>query len=123
MSALSQVSSGYSAVKFNVVGDAVAGRIIGFDDYAVLDFTTKEPKLFPSGDPILGVKIHLETIPGNESSRVSLWCEKANQLKAVATAVRAAGRDDLTIGDDLAMTFTGMDGKAKTFSADYAAAE
>lgn len=123
MSAISQVSSGYTAVTMNNVGDAVAGRITGFDDYQVNDFTTKQPKFFPSGDPIMGTKIHLETRPGDEESRVTLWAEKANMLKAIAAAVRDKGAADIAEGADLAVTFTGFNGKAKTFTAAYSPAE
>jgi hypothetical protein len=44
-------------------------------------------------------------------------------LKAIAAAVREAGRVDIAEGDDLAVTFTGFDGRAKTFSAAYAPGE
>ena len=123
MSTIANVSSGYTSVSFKNVGDAVAGRIIGFDDYQVSDWQTKEPKFFKSGDPIMGTKVHLETSPGDESSRVTLFAEKVNMLKAVAAAVREAGKNDIAIGDDLAVTFTGYEGRAKTFSAAYSPAE
>lgn len=124
MSAIaSQTSSGYKAVRFSQTGDSVAGRIVGFEDYQVTEYGTGKPKVFPSGDPIMGTRVHLETEPGNESSRVTLWVEKAAQLKAVADAFRRAGVQDLRIGDDLAMTRTGMNGNAQTYSAEYATAE
>lgn len=123
MSAIASQSSGYDAVQFRSVGDAVAGRIIGFEDYQVTDFSTKEPKFFKSGDPIMGTRVHLETRPGDESSRVTLYAEKVNQLKAIAAAVRAAGKVDIEIGADLAVTHTGVDGRAKAFSAAYSPSE
>lgn len=123
MSAIASQSSGYTSVSLKAQGDAVAGRIIGFDDYQLTDFKTKELRFFPSGDPIMGTKVHLETDPGNEDSRVTLYAEKVNMLKAIAKAMREAGRTDLVIGDDLAVTRTGMDGNAITFSAAYAVAE
>lgn len=123
MSAISQVSSGYTAVNLKNVGDAVAGRIVGFEDYQVNDFSTKQPKFFPSGDPIMGTRVHLETTPGDEETRVTLWAEKANMIKAIAAAVRQAGKADIEEGADLAVTWTGFNGKAKTFSAAYSPAE
>lgn len=123
MSAIAQQSSGYTAVNLGATGDAVAGRIIGFEDYQVLEYGTKKPKVFPSGDPVMGTRIHLETSPGDESSRVTLWAEKVNMLKAIAVAVRGCGKSDIAEGDDLAVTRTGMDGKSITFSSAYSPAE
>lgn len=119
MSAISQQSSGYTAVNLKATGDAVAGRIVGFEDYQVKVFGTNDLKFFPSGDPVMGVRIHLETNPGDESSRVTLWAEKANMLKAIAKGVREAGASDIEIGGDLAVTRTGMDGRAITYSSAY----
>lgn len=124
MSAIANQSSGYTAVNLKAVGDAVAGRIVGFEDYQVTDFQTKQPKVFEkSGDPVMATRVHLETEPGNENSRVTLWAEKQNMLKAIAVAFRAAGKSDIAEGDDLAVTFTGYDGRAHAFSAAYSPAE
>jgi hypothetical protein len=123
LSAIANQSAGYTSVSLKNVGDAVAGRIVGFEDYQVTDWQTKELKFFKSGDPIMATRVHLETDPGNESSRVTLYAEKANMKKAIGTAFRAAGRSDLVIGDDLAVTFSGFDGRAHAFQADYSAAE
>ena len=123
MSAIANQSSGYTSITLKATGDAVAGRIVGFEDYQVKDYQTKEPKVFPSGDPVMGVRVHLETSPGDEKSRVTLYAEKANMLKAIAAAVRGAGKQDIAEGDDLAVTRTGMDGRAITFSAAYSPAE
>lgn len=131
MSAFGNIGSGYDGVKFNTVGDAIAGRIVSFEDFQVTEFADDpkrgvkkgDPKVFPSGDPILGVKVNLETEPGNEGSRVTLWVEKPAMLKAIATAFRQAGKTDVAVGDDLAVTFTGYNGRAKAFSAAYSPAD
>ncbi len=125
MSALTQVSgSAYPSVVFKNVGDAVAGRIVGHEDYQETVFGTREPKTYPdSGDPVMGVRIHLETVPGDKSSRVTLWCQGKLLMRAVAQAIRKAGHADVTDGSDLAVTFTGYDGRAKTYDADYSPAE
>lgn len=126
MSALSQTSTAekYPAVKFNSVGDSVAGRIIGTEDYQETVFGTKgELKFYPSGDPVMGVRVYMETTPGDESSRVTLWAQGKLLMKAIAVAFRAAGAQDLEVGADLAVTFTGYDGRAKTYSAAYSRPE
>lgn len=126
MSAFGNVSTGdkYPAVTFKSVGDSVAGRIVGHEDYQETVFGSKELKFYPnSGDPVMGVRIFLETKPGDEESRVTLWCQGKLLMKAVATAFRAAGVQDIREGDDLAVTFTGYDGRAKTYSAAYSPAE
>lgn len=131
MSAIANASSGYTAVKFKAVGDAVAGRIIEFEDYQEKEFADDEkrgvkkgdPKTYPSGDPVMGTKIGLETEPGKEASRVTLWAQGKLMLAAIHAAVRGAGKQDIAVGDDLAVTFTGHDGRAKTYSAAYSPAE
>lgn len=131
MSAIANASTGYDAVKFKSVGDAVAGRIISFEDYQEKEFAddaTKgvkkgDPKTYPSGDPIMGTKINLETNPGDEKSRVTLWAQGKLMLAAIAAAVRGAEKPDIAIGDDLAVTFTGYDGRAKAYSAAYSPAD
>lgn len=121
MGAFDNVSNNYSAAKFSALGDSVAGRIVGFDEYQTTDFQTKQPKFFPSGDPVMGVHIHLEQSPGDPSSRVTIFADKLAQLKAIKAAFTAAGRSGLTEGDDLALSHTHMDGRAKGFKANYVA--
>lgn len=113
-------TAGAPAVNLKNVGDSVAGRIVSFEDYQVKDFSSGEPKFFPkSGDPIMGVRIVLEVTPGDASSQVTLYAEKVNMLKAIASAVRATGATDLEKDADLAVTFSGWDGRAKAFQAAY----
>ena len=121
MSAIAQSSgSSYPAVQFSKIGDAVAGRIVAFEDYQEIDFDTKQPAFYAkSGDPIMGTKVHLETSPGDEGSRVTLWCKGKRMMGAVATALRKEGASDLEVGADLAVTHTGMDGRAKDYQAAY----
>jgi hypothetical protein len=65
-----------------------AGRIVSFEDYQVKDFHTGDPKTVRSGEPVLGVRIELETL---DSSRAVLYAEKPRMLRAIASAVRSAG--------------------------------
>lgn len=114
-------SEKYPSVSFKNLGDAVVGRIVALEDYQQTEFggggvlkTWKK-----SGDPMMGTRITLETNPGDKTSRVTLWGEGAKLLMAIATAVKGAGAPDLEIGADLAVTFTGYDGRAKVYAANY----
>jgi hypothetical protein len=110
----------YPAVKFSAVGDSVAGRIIGVLDYQETVFGSDELKTHPeTGDPVWAVRIVLETVPGDESSRVTLWAQGKLLMLAITTAFRSAGAEDVAIGGFLTVTFTGYDGRAKTYQADY----
>lgn len=116
-------SPGYPSVSFKQVGDDVAGIIVAFEDYQETVYGSKELKTYPSGDPIMGVRVHLELVPGDESSRVTLWAQGKLLMKAIAIAMKNAGVSDIGIGDQLAVKFTGYDGRAKTYSAAYEKAE
>ena len=123
MSVLANVSGGYPAVSFKNVGDSVAGRIISTEDYQekIFDGPDKgKPRTYPkTGDPVMATKIVLETAPGDESSRVTLYAQGGLLIKAIVRAFREAGASDVTVGDEMAVTFTGMDGRAKTYAAAY----
>ena len=118
----------YPAVKFSNVGDAVAGVIVATEDYQEKEFGDDpkkgvrkgDPKFFESGDPIMAVRITLETNPGDASSRVNLYAQGARMLKAIAKAVKATGAADLELGGELAVTHTGRDGNAKAYESAYA---
>lgn len=120
----------YPRVRFQSVGDAVAGRIISTEDYQETEFADDQargvkkgdPKFFPSGDPVMGVRIVLETSPGDESSRVTLWAQGKRMLSSIAKAVHSQGARDLEEGADLAVTHTGYEGRAKAYQAAYARA-
>lgn len=111
------------SVSFKNIGDSVAGRIVALEDYQQKDFSTQELKFYPkSGDPMMGTRITLETRPGDEESRVVLWVEGQRLIKAVRDAFKAAGAPDVAIGDDIAVTHTGMDGRAKAYQGAYSKA-
>jgi len=129
LSIIGQTSGAYPRVSFKTLGDSVAGRIVAFEDYQCTEFMDDpkrgvkkgDLKFFEkSGDPIMGVKIHLEVVPGDESSRVTLYAEKPRMLKAIASAVKSTGAPDLEEGGDLAVTWSGMDGRAQGYQAAYA---
>lgn len=109
----------HPTVKFAQMGNSVAGRIIEFEEYQEKEFGSNELRFFPSGDPIMGVKVILETNPGDASSRVQLFAQGKRMLQAIAKAVKGAEAADLEIGADLAVQFTGYDGRAKVYEAKY----
>jgi hypothetical protein len=124
MSVIASTSgSQYPSVSFKSIGDSVAGRIVATEDYQETVFGSKDLKFFPSGDPVMGVRITMELTPGDESSRVTLWAQGKRMLQAIAAAVKGAGAADIEIGADLALTFTGYDGRAKVFQGAYARPE
>lgn len=115
-------SEKYPSVSFKSIGDAVVGRIVALEDYQQTEFGSggKILKTWPkSGDPMMGTRITLETNPGDPTSRVTLWGEGRKLLMAIAAAVKGSGAPDLEIGADLAVTFTGYEGRAKTYGANY----
>lgn len=119
MSAFEKVS-GPPGVKFQTLGDSVAGRIVAVEDYQEKVFGSEELKTYPkTGDPVMGVKITLETNPGDESTRVTLWAHGKNMMQSIAQAFRAAGVSDIRVGDDMAVTWSGMDGRAKAYQSVY----
>lgn len=122
-------SEKYPSVSFKSIGDAVVGRIVALEDYQQKEYNTNPnaPVVLKtwkkSGDPMMGVRVTLETNPGDKTSRVTLWGEGQKLLMALAAAVKGSGAPDLEIGADLAVTFDGYDGRAKTYKADYARPE
>lgn len=111
----------YDTAKFRNVGDSVSGRIIDFADVQERDFNTKEPKFWDEAktQPILQVRITLETKPGDASSRVNLYVSGQRMKRAVREALAAAGVDDISPQSDIAVTFTGYEGAAKCYKATY----
>jgi hypothetical protein len=121
--AVAGARAGYPAVKLKEPNDGFVGRIVDLGTYQAKDYQTGEPKTYPSGDPVTGIRVTLETTPGDEGSRVMLWAEKWNMLQAISYAVKAAGARDLEVGGDLAVVFTGLRGRAHVFSAEYSKPE
>jgi hypothetical protein len=66
------------------------------------------------------IHIVLEQTPGNESSRASLLADTRRLRGAIGWAVYAEGARTLEVGGYLTVTWTGYDGSAKDYSAEYA---
>lgn len=116
---MSVIGANTPSASFKSIGDSIAGRIVEFADYQEKDFTTQELKFYDDGNPVMGVRITLETVPGDDESRVNLWLHGKQMLTAVRTAVRNSGGRDLAVGADLGLIHNGFQGRAKTFQAAY----
>lgn len=67
------------------------------------------PKFFPSGDPIMGVVVRLNTDArddGDDDGRRTFYVEGRYIKEAVRDAVRKAGATGLEVGGKLTVTFT-----------------
>lgn len=117
----------YPAVKFpkDTPGKKIRGRIISISEGQATDYNTKQPKTWRDGNPILQVRVGLEMVPGDESSRQTLYAEQGSRLfRAIQTALADADVPDLAIGDELEVLHTGSEtakngAQAKTFTAAY----
>lgn len=108
--------------RFKDIGDGIVGRIAELSEYQVRDYETREPKLHPkTGDPIMGLRITLQTDLSDWTSHKTLWVEKPLMIKAIAEAVQAAGADDLEEGGDLAVLLDGRAGMTMLWKASYTA--
>lgn len=69
------------------------------------------PKTFPSGDPIMGVHVVLQTTEkdmtdAEDDGKRTFFCEGRYLKEAVRNAVRTAGGNGLEVGGQLTVTFT-----------------
>lgn len=127
MSAIADRGTGNKWVKFKDVGDNVVGTIVAFEDLQDKEFEDLpargvkkgDLKFYPSGDPVMFTQIILETIPGDPSSQVTLDAKGKLMMQAIGRAIKVAGGKDLEIGGDLAVVFTGYNGRAKAYSSNY----
>lgn len=109
--------------KFESVGDVNEGEIVEISEpVQATKFQTTEPSFWPSGDPMMQVKVTLATDqrdpqdPSDDGKR-GLWVLESGKqgglLWAIREAVKAAGVDDLKIGGKLRVAFTGTDPESK----------
>jgi len=110
------------SVPFAKEGDSHKLIICGEgSEYQARDFTTKEPKFYPSGDPIMCVKYPV--VLDDEEKRHTLYIEKREMKTAIRSAVRIGGGTGLRFGDVLEIK-RGKDGtpankSTQTFAARY----
>lgn len=115
------------SVKFRNVGDSVSGRIIDFADVQEREFADNpatgvkkgDPKTWPDGNPVMQVRITLETRPGDQASRMNLYVSGKRMKGAVRAALAGSGAEDISPQSELSVTFTGYEGVAKCYTATY----
>lgn len=111
LDALAQGADSSPIFKFTDPGDRIAGTII--EDPKLLpvkEFGSDNPKVDANGQPVLQVMLVLATEVAQDAAHDGRWrvyLDKALLKQAVAAAVKASKSEDLLIGDDIAITYTG----------------
>lgn len=113
--------AGYPACKFINPGDAHWGTITGIRDVQASDFKTKQPLTYPDGNPVLQTVLTIEKSDG-ELHRI--FVRAGAMRNACATALGAAGADDVEVGGMIKVMFLHMEpatngGERKAFRAWY----
>lgn len=129
---------GVPSAKFAEPGETVAGVIQEFKAYQEREYNkeTKRSdgpgKTFPSGDPIMGIAIDLQTairdpfVEGDTGLR-RVYLQGKNMKQTVREAIVAGGGTGLAKGANLSITFTHRDdpmdkGSAKNYTAVFTTA-
>jgi hypothetical protein len=104
--------SGVPAAKFEHPGDTVSGRITETKARQEVDFKTREPKTFPSGDPIMGIIVTVQTALrdpsiADDDGKRRVFVEGKRMKDALREAVLVHGYGTkLLVGGELTVTFT-----------------
>ena len=102
MSALSP-SAQYPSFKFASPGDTFKGVVTQEPlDRQALDFTTKQPKFWPDGQPVIQTRIVARMPDGEERAIYA----SGRMARAVSRAIGAAGATDLEPGGTITVQFT-----------------
>lgn len=111
------MGSGRPAAKFDQPGTVVGGKIVAPPkthverEYSPTKPGQGEPKKFPSGDPIYGVTVDVQTSQRNDADDDGvrrIWIEGKRMKESVRDAVREAGAHRLEAGGELWVKFTGF---------------
>jgi len=103
--------------KFTNPGDTVGGRIVAPPrahqerEYNPANPGQGTPKYFPSGDPIFGITVDVQTNlrdDAEDNGVRRIYVEGKRLKEAVRTAVQESGAARLEVGGELHVTFTGL---------------
>lgn len=112
------MGSGGKSASFPTIGTEITGFILTQPEARQqIDLATDQPKVYKDGNPMMQVVVVMSTDQRDpEDSQDDgvrrLWL-KANMLKAVREAVRAAGATRLEVGGKLMVRHTAVGGVAK----------
>lgn len=100
--------------KFVNPGDRILGEVVFREVRQQIDYLTKEPKVWKSGDPMYQLVVHVQTQlrdPSIENDQgLRAVYVKGRQMEAVIRdAVRAAGAPGIQVGGQLSLTYIGPD--------------
>lgn len=119
---------GPPAAKFDTPGATVGGRIVTRPQaYQEREYDPNrpgggDPKFFPSGDPIMGINVDVQTSfrqdPDDDGVR-RLYIQGKRLKNAVRDAVKAADAKGLEVGGELTVTFTHREDPEDKRSAKY----
>lgn len=130
---------GGKAVKFDTINQGASGYIVGQHDIKTgqmvpylesqqTDYTTKEPKTYKDGNPVMQVTVLLQTderLDDDDDGQRTVYVNKTRMKRAIQKALRDAGQGDLAIGGVLTIWMTGTEAAAgggspaKMFQASY----
>jgi hypothetical protein len=105
------LGGGLPSAKFEAIGDTVRGTIVKVGEpRQATDPATNNPKVWPSGDPVLQFAITLQTddTDNGANGQVNLWVQAGSEMqRALAKAIRAAGANEIAEGATVAVQYTG----------------
>ena len=111
------MGGGTTSAKFEDTGDVVRGKIVAKAMRQQTDFTTKEPKFWKDGSPMMQLVVTLQTDENDpeiedDNGQRNLYVRYKLQ-EAVKAAVKKAGASKLDIGGELAVKFVSREKNPK----------
>lgn len=104
------LGSGLPSAKFGEIGDTVRGTIRKIGEPRQARDMDDNPKVWPSGDPVMQFNIELQTddMDNGANGVVNLWVQAGSELqRALAKAVRASGANEIVEGAQVAVQHSG----------------
>ena len=103
--------SGGISYKFVQIGQTVTGTIVDAKKNQQTDFTTKEPKTYKNGDPMMQIVVTLQTnerdpMVADDSGLRNVYIKSGQPTAALGEAITASGAPGLDVGGTLVMQHT-----------------